>query len=124
MKILIFTSVMIFSGIAAAEQYFKASEVTELMKKSPEAKAADKAANAVAQGNPEIKGSLYGIAEGIMPWLIETTGGDEVKMKKLLEEAQNNPEAFLQRLPANIRAQVAGVVQKLEPPKKPANPVP
>jgi hypothetical protein len=122
--IFIFFTAVSVSWASHAEQYFKPEEVKEMMKSSPEAKAADTAAEAVAKGNSEIKNSLYGIADGIMPWLIEQAGGDEAKMKKLLSEAQTDPQAFIKRLPAHIQAQVAGVVHKLEPAKTPANPAP
>lgn len=124
MKIFSISLLFFANAVFSAEtKYFSPENVAANIKEKPEAQAADRAAEAAASGSPEIKKELYGIAEGVMPWIIETTAGDETKMKNILEEAKANPEAFLKRLPAHIRDQVTAVSRQIEIQRAP-KPVP
>ncbi|MEK6626983.1 MAG: hypothetical protein AABY53_00015 [Bdellovibrionota bacterium] len=73
---------------------------------TPEAKAVDKNASITARGNPQYKQEMYNISADLMPWLVEISKGDPAKMAEIMAEAQSNPAAFYQRMPAAMRAKI------------------
>lgn len=111
-------------AFATGEKYFDPKDVAKLAGSSREAGDANHKIEALSMGSPDIKNSLYGISESVMPWLIQEAGSDEAKMKLLLEEAKGNPEAFLKRLPASIQSQVSSVARQIETTRNPVKPVP
>lgn len=88
------------------------------------AKSADKAAEITALGDPAAKSEVYNIAADLMPWLVEQSQGDPAKMLQLIQEAQKNPQAFLQKMPSAERQKIknlSGFIERKKENRQPAN---
>lgn len=60
------------------------------------------------------KQDLSNTTTSIFGDLAAKTGGDPEKLRKLLEEAKNNPEAFANQLSAEQKAAISGLAKKIE----------
>lgn len=137
MKKMIFLSVLFFGTNVFSledELYNNALQQTQNLLKNSEArkgaintepaKAADKTAEITALGDPAAKNEVYNIAADLMPWLVEQSQGDPLKMMQLIQEAQKNPQAFLQRMPASERQKIknlSGFIEQKKNSRQPAN---
>lgn len=123
MKKFLALTVLLASSIGFSEeelntQFLKPEDVGKAVQLHDEAKRADQAVDAAAQGNPEFKKQIYEISQEMMPWLIEQAHGDEAKMKEIVDEAARNPELFMKRLPASIQGQVTDVSSRIDQAKR------
>ena len=50
------------------------------------------------------------ITNELVPWLIATSKGDPAVVRKLIEDAKADPEAFLKRLPASMQDEILKLV--------------
>lgn len=75
--------------------------------------AAQKALEAV-DGNADNMQELYTISADIMPILLQQTGGDPAKMQAIMQNAQANPEAFLNSLPQAVQAKIKNAATTVE----------
>lgn len=78
------------------------------------ARAADRNADITALGNSANKEEIYSIAADLMPWLLEQSQGDPAKMSQLMQQFQQNPRAFFDRVPASQRARISALADRLE----------
>ena len=90
------------------------AEAAKVIRLQAQAKSADTAVDLVAMGDPELKKQMYNISDKLMPWLIETTHGDEAQMRALVENAKTDPQAFLKRLPSDIQDDVLRISHQIE----------
>lgn len=60
------------------------------------------------------KQDLSNTTASIFGDLAAKTGGDPEKLRKLLEEAKSNPEAFANQLSAEQKAAISGLAKKIE----------
>ena len=60
------------------------------------------------------KQDLSNTTASIFEDLAAKTGGDPEKLRKLLEEAKSNPEAFANQLSAEQKAAISGLAKKIE----------
>lgn len=79
-----------------------------------EARAADRNAGITALGNGANKDEIYSIAADLMPWLLEQSQGDPAKMSQLMQQFQQNPRAFFDRVPASQRARISALADRIE----------
>lgn len=79
---------------------------------------ADEMAQLMTLNNPELKKELYGISAELLPWVVQLSGGDPVKMQELLLESQKNPTAFYKRIPATAREKIKSLANKIESKKQ------
>lgn len=79
-----------------------------------EARAADRNAGITALGNTANKDEIYSIAADLMPWLLEQSQGDPAKMAQLMQQFQQNPRAFFDRVPASQRARISALADRIE----------
>lgn len=137
MKKMTLLSVLFFAvNVFASEDqvYSQALKQTQDLMRSSEARkgaittdsaiAADKAAEITALGDPAAKSEVYNIAADLMPWLVEQSQGDITKMMQLIQEAQKNPQAFLQRMPSAERQKIknlSGFIERKKDSRQPAS---
>lgn len=95
-----------------------AARVQKEALKTPEAKAADKNASITARGNPQYKQEMYNISSDLMPWLVEISKGDPAKMTELMVEAQKDPAAFYQKMPAAVQAKIKALSGAIDSSRK------
>ena len=103
------------NALQQTQNLLKNSEVRKGALNTEPATAADKAAEITALGDPAAKSEVYNIAADLMPWLLEQSQGDISKMMQLIQEAQKNPQAFLQKMPAAEREKIknlSGFIEK------------
>ena len=82
--------------------------------KTTDGRKADQAATVVTLGKPELKQDLLNISADLMAWITEASKGDPEKMQQFLQEALTNPKNFLEKMPANERARIKGLSEKIE----------
>lgn len=137
MKVIFFVSFSIYSSLASTfddKTYESALQQTQNLLRTPDArkgaidtepaKAADKAVEITALGDPAAKSEVYNIAADLMPWLLEQSQGDPLKMMQLIQEAQKNPQAFLQKMPAAERQKIknlSGFIDQKKNARQPAS---
>lgn len=61
------------------------------------------------------KDQVFKVSADVFEQLVNTAQGDSQNIKKILEGAQNDPEAFYKMLPENIKNQVKGLANELSP---------
>ncbi len=84
-------------ALQETQKYLKDStQRQQKINEDPRAKEVDQKIKALA-GSDEAAQEIYGLSSDIMGLLMQETGGDPVKMQKLLEEASKNPAAFAKR---------------------------
>jgi hypothetical protein len=69
-------------------------------------KAANEQALKAVAGDAVKQQALYALSADILPILVQQSGGDPAKMQAIIMKAQNDPAAFLNSLPADIRAKI------------------
>lgn len=115
---------------AELDQYDqKALQQTQELLKNPsernKAIANDKAAKDIdaktgsLAGSAEKKEEIYSIAAQVMEKITKDANGDPEKMKKLLQEAQSNPEAFYNKFDSSQKSQIQNLAGKIEAQKVP-----
>jgi hypothetical protein len=77
-------------------------------------KSADQRVQELVGNNQENRQALYKLSADIMPGLIQQTGGDPDKMQAIMHDAQNDPEKFLNSLPADTQLKIKAVASSLE----------
>ena len=82
--------------------------------KTSAGKAADQKALAAVAGNAGNQQELYNISADIMPFLVQQTGGDPVKMQALMQKAQTDPEGFFNSLSPEIQAKIQSLANEVE----------
>lgn len=78
---------------------------------TPAGQAADLKALEAVGGDAAKKQELYNISADIMPFLMQQAGSDPNKMQEIMLKAQTDPEAFLNSLPADVRARIANAAK-------------
>lgn len=58
------------------------------------------------------KDKLSAINAELVPWLLEASKGDEAVLKQMIEDAKNDPQAFVKRLPASMQEKVLEISNK------------
>ncbi len=88
--------------------------VTALNKKRGAAKGRE-AMNKVEQlgGSAEVNDEIFNLAADIFGSLTKEANGDPQKVKKILEEAQRNPEEFAKKLSASEKKKLHSISQKM-----------
>lgn len=131
MKYLLLVGMFIFSieGRSEDESTTLATQQTQdLLKNSKARHAAIKENDAAIKNDAYIRSKLtsekdineaYGVAAELLPWIVEQSGGDPEKMQAMLVDAQKNPEAFYNRMPAAQRAKIKQLSKAIPEPKKP-----
>lgn len=112
------------SALQQTQNLLKNSEARKGALNTEPAKAADKAAEITALNDPAAKSEVYNIAADLMPWLVEQSQGDVSKMMQLIQEAQKNPQAFLQRMPEAERKKIknlSGFIERKKETRQPAS---
>lgn len=112
------------NALQQTQNLLKNSEARKGALNTAPAKAADKTAEITALGDPAAKSEVYNIAADLMPWLVEQSQGDVTKMMQLIQEAQKNPQAFLQRMPAAERQKIknlSGFIERKKDSRQPAS---
>ncbi len=64
-------------------------------------------------GSTANKEEIYGLAGQMMERITKETNGDPEKMKKLLLEAQTNPEAFYNKMNPSQKTQISNLADKI-----------
>lgn len=85
----------------------------EVIKNSDNAKRANDSALSIA-GSEENLEKMYDISAQLLPMLNKEGGGDPKLMMKILEDAQRNPEAFYNRMPALVKKQITELAKSKE----------
>lgn len=125
---------LIFNGLSsfADEELDALIETQKLLRDSarvqsealqtPQAKRADRKASITALGKPELKQEIYNISSDLMSWLEQAAKGDPAKMQELMIEANKNPKAFYDRIPAAERTKIKALAEKIEQSRKKKSP--
>jgi hypothetical protein len=82
--------------------------------KTTEGQAAEKKALAVVGGNAANYQELKSLAAEVMPILLKQSGGDPAHMQTILKQAQENPENFLNLLPAETQSKIKNIAATVE----------
>lgn len=87
----------------------------DYIKTDKKAQDIDNKVNALTGGDGAHKEEIYGISAEVMEKLTVETNGDPEKMKKILEDAMRNPEAFYnQYFDEKAKQRVRGVANEIE----------
>ena len=111
-------------ALQQTQNLLRNSEARKSAISTDSAKAADKNAEITALGDPAAKSEVYNIAADLMPWLVEQSQGDVSKMMQLIQEAQKNPKAFLQRMPVSERQKIknlSGFIERKKESRQPSS---
>jgi hypothetical protein len=112
------------NALQQTQNLLRNSETRKAAINTEPAKAADKTAEITALGDPAAKSEVYNIAADLMPWLLEQSQGDPLKMMQLIQEAQKNPQAFLQKMPVAERQKIkklSGFIEQKKNARQPAS---
>lgn len=83
----------------------------EAVQKDPKARQADENARKVA-GSEQNLNAMYDLSADVMETVNKESGGDPVKMQKLLDEASKNPEAFVHRFTPEQKEKLKAIADK------------
>lgn len=86
----------------------------EVIKADPKAKSANDKVKAVTGGDDISTQKIYSISADILPYLMKEAQNNPDKAEELLKNAQRNPAAFLNSLPADIRNKIQDVSAEIE----------
>jgi hypothetical protein len=84
------------------------------IKDHADAQAADKKVNDVTGGDSKTKDQMYNTAGDIYDDMVKKTGGDSIKQKQFLDEANKDPEAFYNGLTPDQQNQIRDLAGKMQ----------
>lgn len=87
----------------------------EVINSSQKAKLADDYGTTVV--GKQNKEELYAVSSDLVPWLMEKSGGDPAKAMEMLNQAQQNPEAFYNSFPESERKKIRELASKSPQPR-------
>jgi FtsZ-interacting cell division protein ZipA len=79
----------------------------------PDAAAADERVKSLTS-SPEEQKAVYDLSAQVFSTTTKQTNGDVAKQKELLEQAQKNPEAFFNSLPADQQKAIRSLADDIE----------
>jgi len=82
--------------------------------KTTEGQAAEQKALAAVGGNAPNYQELHTLAAELMPILLQQSGGDPAHLQNILKNAQQNPENFLNSLPAQTQTKIKSIAATVE----------
>ncbi|MGZ5051075.1 MAG: hypothetical protein ACXWF8_08530 [Methylobacter sp.] len=77
-------------------------------------KEADRKLLEAVAGNAGDKQALYNLSADVMAVLFQQSGGDPAKMQALLQNAQTDPERFLNSLTPEMKAKIGNIASEIE----------
>lgn len=83
----------------------------EAVQKDPQARAAHETARKAA-GSEQNLNAMYDLSADVMETVNKESGGDPVKMQKLMNEASKNPEGFAKRFTPAQRAKLKAIADQ------------
>ena len=79
---------------------------------------ADANVSSLTKGNAQQSQEVYEISAEVMENIVKQTNGDPVKLQALLQEAQKNPQAFLNSMSSAQQGKVHSLANQLDQPSQ------